>query len=267
MLRRDDIYETIATPYEVLISKEDFEGNIPASLSDLADFGGKDVIDLGAGTGRLTCMAAPLAKSILAVDFAAGMLQVTAQKLTRMGLSNWRTAVADYRQVPAPDQSADIVMAGWTIGYAASTNHAEWEDNLRQVVAEIERLLRPGGIAIILETLGTAMRSRPRLIFSSRTTRRSKNGTDSGIGGSERITGSIPLSRPSNCAGISSETRLRIGSGTRIRASSPNVRESGGATKRRILPDREISVCIGSLFALEANLPANAELVRYHSKA
>jgi len=155
MLRRDDIYETIATPYEVLISKEDNGGNIPAALSELADFDGKDVIDLGAGTGRLTCMAAPLAKSILAVDFAAGMLQVTAQKLTRMGLSNWRTAVADYRRVPAEDQSADIVMAGWTIGYVASTNHAEWEDNLRQVMEEIERLLRPGGIAIILETLGT----------------------------------------------------------------------------------------------------------------
>lgn len=155
MLRRDDIYEHIATPYEVLISKEDYEGNIPAALSDLADFGGKDVIDLGAGTGRLTCMAAPLARSILAVDFAAGMLQATAQKLTRMGLSNWRTAVADYRQVPAQDGSADIVMAGWTVAYVASSNHAEWEDNLHQVIREIERLLRPGGTAILLETLGT----------------------------------------------------------------------------------------------------------------
>lgn len=155
MLRRDDIYEHIATPYEQLVSKEDYEGNIPAALFELADFKGMDVVDLGAGTGRLTCMAAPLARSVVAVDFAAGMLQVTAQKLTHMGLSNWRTAVSDYRQVPVEDRSADIVMAGWSIGYVASTGNAEWEDNLRQVLAEIVRILRPGGTAILLETLGT----------------------------------------------------------------------------------------------------------------
>lgn len=155
VLRNDDIYAYISTPYDLLVSKEDYQGNIPQSLLEITDFKNKDVVDLGAGTGRLTCMAAPQAKSIAAVDFAADMLKVTANKLSRMGLSNWKTCVSDLMQIPLEDQSADIVMAGWSICYVGSSNRPEWKDNLVQVMNEIQRVLRPNGIAIILETLGT----------------------------------------------------------------------------------------------------------------
>ncbi|WP_410769377.1 class I SAM-dependent methyltransferase [Fontibacillus sp. BL9] len=155
MLRNDDIYGYISTPYDLLVSKEDYSYNIPATLAEIVDFSNKDVADLGAGTGRLTTMVASRTQSIVAVDFAADMLKVTASKLDRMGLTNWKTCVADLRQIPLQNQSMDIIMAGWSICYVGSSNHEAWEQNLSQVMTEIFRILRPGGTVIILETLGT----------------------------------------------------------------------------------------------------------------
>ncbi len=156
MLRNDDIYEYIATPYDLLVSKEDYKGNIPAALAEIVDFNQKDIADLGAGTGRLTCMAASQAKTIIAVDFAADMLKVTANKLDQMGLTNWRTNVSDLRHIPSlQDESMDIVMAGWSVCYVSNSNHQDWARNLDQVIKEMERILRPKGTLILLETLGT----------------------------------------------------------------------------------------------------------------
>jgi hypothetical protein len=45
MLRNDDIYAHISTPYDLLVSKEDYEGNIPQSLLEITDFSNKDVVD------------------------------------------------------------------------------------------------------------------------------------------------------------------------------------------------------------------------------
>lgn len=83
------------------------------------------------------------------------MLRLTASKLTQMNLKNWKTSVSDLRQLPLEDHSFDIVMAGWSICYLASSNNNEWSDNLSQVLNEIIRVLRPNGTIIILETLGT----------------------------------------------------------------------------------------------------------------
>jgi ubiquinone/menaquinone biosynthesis C-methylase UbiE len=100
-------------------------------------------------------MAASRSKSIVAVDFAADMLKVTANKLTQMGLTNWKTSLSDLRQIPAADQSLDIVMAGWSICYISSSKHQEWYENLLQVLNEMKRVLKPNGTIIILETMGT----------------------------------------------------------------------------------------------------------------
>lgn len=155
LLRNDDVYGYISTPYDLLVSKEDYMNNIARTLFEIADFNNKDVVDLGAGTGRLTCMVAPQSNSILAVDFAVDMLKVAANKLTQMKLSNWKTSTSDLRKIPVDDQSIDIVIAGWSICYLGSSNHQDWTENLNQVMNEINRVIRPNGMVIILETLGT----------------------------------------------------------------------------------------------------------------
>lgn len=155
MLRNEDVYGHISTPYDLLISKEDYMKNISKSLFEIVDLIGKDVVDLGAGTGRLTCMAAPHVRSIVAVDSAADMLKKTAEKCAQMNLSNWKTSVSDFRNLSFEDQSVDVVMAGWSICYVASSNNQEWEDHLQDVLDEMTRVLRPDGKIIIYETMGT----------------------------------------------------------------------------------------------------------------
>ncbi|MFA5162510.1 MAG: hypothetical protein WC421_09710, partial [Elusimicrobiales bacterium] len=51
--------------YEALVSREDYKQNIPRALRKIADWRGKNIAELGAGTGRLTLILATESKSIL----------------------------------------------------------------------------------------------------------------------------------------------------------------------------------------------------------
>ncbi len=149
------IFETQAGDYDRLVTCEDYQKNILRMLNQLCSLEGADVVDLGAGTGRLTCMVAPQARSVLAFDVTEPMLKVAGANLAQAGRRNWLTAVADHRHLPAADGVADVVMAGWTICLLATWQPATWKQEVGQALAEIRRVLRPGGTAIILETLGT----------------------------------------------------------------------------------------------------------------
>ena len=94
------IYQSEGDRYEALISREDFQGNIPRAIDEILRVDGLDILDLGAGTGRLTLLLAPRARSIRAFDISAEMLRVCREHLSASGLSNWQVDVADHRQLP-----------------------------------------------------------------------------------------------------------------------------------------------------------------------
>jgi len=100
-------------------------------------------------------MMAPVAKTILAFDDSQHMLDVTVAKLEQTGLQNWRVAVADNRTLPVADQIADVSIAGWSFGHFTSWYAGTWRVEIERALAQMRRVLRPGGTAIILETLGT----------------------------------------------------------------------------------------------------------------
>ena len=149
------IYDADAARYEQLVSREDNEQNIFRALDQIRPLAGLDVVEFGAGTGRLTCMLAPVVGSIQAFDASQHMLDVAVANLERSGLRNWRAAVADHRSVPVADGAADLAIAGWSICYTVVWYPDSWRDELRTALAEMRRVLRPGGTLIILETLGT----------------------------------------------------------------------------------------------------------------
>ena len=150
-----EIYSQRADEYELLVSREDYQENIFAALSQIRPLGGLDVVELGAGTGRLTCMLAPVVRTIQAYDASGHMLEVAVARLRKSGLHNWRTAVADHRALPVGDQVADLVISGWSIVYTVVWYQETWRRELGRALAEMKRVLRPGGTMIILETLGT----------------------------------------------------------------------------------------------------------------
>jgi ubiquinone/menaquinone biosynthesis C-methylase UbiE len=156
VLRNEEIYQNISAPYDLLISKEDYQKNIQAVIHELTNVEGRDVVDLGAGTGRLACMTAPEAKSVVAIDFSADMLRVAASKLEKLKSANWRTSVADLKsRLPLGDASIDVVLAGWSFCYLTSANVKDSKENLNHLMLELERITRPGSTTIIFETMGT----------------------------------------------------------------------------------------------------------------
>jgi ubiquinone/menaquinone biosynthesis C-methylase UbiE len=149
------IYARQAGQYERLVAREDAAGNILKALQAMRPPTGLDVVEFGAGTGRLTTLLAARAKTIYAFDQATAMLAVAAQKLKGSGRTNWGIAVADHRHIPLPDQTADIAIEGWAFGHFVGWSPASWRAEAERALAEMARLLRPGGTMILLETLGT----------------------------------------------------------------------------------------------------------------
>ncbi|MFW7414427.1 class I SAM-dependent methyltransferase [Demequina sp. SO4-18] len=88
------------------------------------------VLDLGAGTGKLTSLVAEIAAEVVAVDPDSAMLE----SLTR-ALPTVETAAGRAEAIPLPDASVDGVVMGqaW-----------HWVDPELAAV-EIARVLRPGG--------------------------------------------------------------------------------------------------------------------------
>ncbi len=149
------IYAHHADQYEALIAREDYEGNILKTLSQIRRLDGLDVVEFGAGTGRLTLLLAPLVKSIRAYDGSQHMLDVAIAKLKGSGFTHWQAEAADNRSLPAADHSADLSIQGWSFGHYCSWYPESWRDEIGKALAEMERVLRPGGTIIMLETLGT----------------------------------------------------------------------------------------------------------------
>ncbi|MBM7563517.1 class I SAM-dependent methyltransferase [Paenibacillus sacheonensis] len=156
MIEHDIIYQTQAERYERLIASEDAEDNLLRAIQTIVpDLTVLDAVDIGSGTGRLARLLAPQVRSILLTDASQAMLDIAAKQLTEAKMTNWRTSQGVNDRLPLVNQSVDLLTAGWTICYSASSNVPNWRTNLQAILAEMERVIRPGGTAIIFENYGT----------------------------------------------------------------------------------------------------------------
>ncbi|HEY9088481.1 MAG TPA: class I SAM-dependent methyltransferase [Anaerolineaceae bacterium] len=151
----EEVYREKSEKYERMVAREDYQNNIYRAIMQIRDLHGLDVIDTGAGTGRLACMFAPIARTMRAYDLSEGMITVAQEKLAASGLKNWETGVADHRALPAETDSADVILSGWSVVYTVVWSPENWREELEKALKELQRVLRPGGTLIILETNGT----------------------------------------------------------------------------------------------------------------
>lgn len=111
-------------------------------LRPLVERPGARTMDICCGTGDLTlALGRVCVSTVLGSDFSHPMLQAAKRKIAASGL---RAAVleADALALPVPDASLDLVTSAF--GFR---NLANYEKGFR----EIRRVLRPGGVAAILE--------------------------------------------------------------------------------------------------------------------
>ncbi len=102
----------------------------PEAIDWLLPDGARDVLDLGAGTGKLTTRLVERGLDVVAVDPIAEMLEVL-----RGALPATPALLGTAEQIPLSDNSVDAVLV-------AQAWH--WFD-LKRAVAEVARVLRPGG--------------------------------------------------------------------------------------------------------------------------
>jgi ubiquinone/menaquinone biosynthesis C-methylase UbiE len=157
------IYQSEGERYEALVTREDYQGNIPRVIDEIINVDGLDIVDMGAGTGRLTLILAPRAKSIRAFDASAEMLRVCRERLIASGLANWHLEVADHRHLPVEDNSVDLVVSGWSVSYLAVWNPEQPDRGLDEWLVEMHRVLRKAGMIVLFESLGTGNESPVRL--------------------------------------------------------------------------------------------------------
>jgi ubiquinone/menaquinone biosynthesis C-methylase UbiE len=157
-----DVYARHAGQYDRLVRREDFQGHLLPALQAIRSLDGLEVVELGAGTGRLTFLLAPLSRSIWALDASRHML---AHALKSRGLRarNVHLAVADHRALPVVTASADLAIAGWSLCYLVVDRPFDWHAQLRRGLFEMRRVLRPGGTIVVLETLGTGYETPQRV--------------------------------------------------------------------------------------------------------
>ncbi|GIO96102.1 hypothetical protein J14TS5_11880 [Paenibacillus lautus] len=149
----EEIYGKQAEAYESMVSRQP---DLSEIIHGIRPYVGLDVLDLGAGSGRLSMLLARDARSLICTDISEPMLNILDDKLSEANDSrNWTTVVADHRSLPIDSSSVDLIVSGWSISYLADSSHEQWSDHLGLVMDELQRVLRPGGTILILETMGT----------------------------------------------------------------------------------------------------------------
>lgn len=104
------------------------------------DVTGRDVLELGPGTGKNTVWLAERARSVTGLDASPGMLAVARTRVTAWHV---RFLQHDIQTVwPVGDESVDVVIANLVLEHVQRVEH---------VFAEAARVLRRGGEVFICE--------------------------------------------------------------------------------------------------------------------
>ena len=149
------IYRDRAEDYDRLVSAEDADHNLPPALAAIAPPNGATFVDVGAGTGRITrILLAGGARTVIAFDRSAAMLAVATRRLAREPRVRWSVEVADASALPIAANEVDHAIAGWVFGHLRTWT-ADWRAAIGAGLREMERVIRPGGAVIVIETLGT----------------------------------------------------------------------------------------------------------------
>jgi len=130
----------VAKDYDLWAATYDADKNATRDLDAIVvrraplNFEGRDVLELGSGTGKNTVWFAAKAKSVVAMDFSLGMIARAHERVGAMPVRFLQHDVCD--PWPLESRSVDLVVANLIL---------EHVHDLEPVFFEASRVLRPGG--------------------------------------------------------------------------------------------------------------------------
>jgi len=108
-------------------------------INSIVSLEDKVVADVGAGSGRIAFLVAPLAQTVFAVEPIASFRSFMREKAVKNAINNVYVMDGTLDSIPLPDHTLDVLITSNAIGW-----------NLQEELKEIERVLKPGGHAIHL---------------------------------------------------------------------------------------------------------------------
>ncbi|MEV5407301.1 class I SAM-dependent methyltransferase [Thermopolyspora sp. NPDC052614] len=125
------------------------------ATSHLRPMPGVLIADIGCGRGTTTRVLAKRFPSaaLLAIDASAAMLIDARARLSQVAAATY--VQADFHCLPLPDDTCDLVVAAFCLYHSPEP---------RRPIAEIARVLKPGGIAILVTKSANSYRELDRLV-------------------------------------------------------------------------------------------------------
>ena len=130
---RPDVYELLVKLQDVAL-----EALFPANEID-----GRTVADIGTGGGRAVPYLARHAAKLWGIDPCGPLLDLARRKIPAEAARDCEFVQGAFDDIPLPDQSVDVVTS--TLAFQLSE-----ERGGKRGLAEVERVLRPGGHAILV---------------------------------------------------------------------------------------------------------------------
>jgi ubiquinone/menaquinone biosynthesis C-methylase UbiE len=93
----------------------DPEGNETRVLHQMIDFGGKDILEIGCGDGRLTWRYAERAQSVLALDPKAERIEKGIASTPEALKPVVTFRVADIAHASLPKETFDVAILSWSL--------------------------------------------------------------------------------------------------------------------------------------------------------
>lgn len=131
--------------YELENRAFDPDGLVEEAIREIADWSGRDLLDIGCGSGFHLPRFADAARSVTGVEPYAPLVTLARRRTTRSA-SKVQVLQGAAEALPVPPSSVDVAHARWAYFFGPGC-----EPGLR----ELHRVMRRGGTALVVDNDGT----------------------------------------------------------------------------------------------------------------
>jgi len=126
--------------YEIENEGVDRDGVLWAAMRERADWAGRDVLDVGCGTGFHLPHFAAAARAVTGVEPNQALAAIARRRVRR--LANVTVLEGAAGRLPLADASVDVAHARWAYFFGPGSEPG---------LAELDRVTRPGGAAFVID--------------------------------------------------------------------------------------------------------------------